>query len=181
MSKQWVPEFFWDDVFWMTEIPMKGWEDLTFEENDTTDEGNPLFELCYAPEGRDDEELPLSHDESNLVAWVHEHSQQLYTSVMEALFKKYPEIRKKYLPYYEKEADKILPGIKSPKQLASLISVTSFFVHCIEKDGKPFIGISFHCSWDREHGLGVLTHGTKILEIGGAETAMTLWMAEKHL
>jgi hypothetical protein len=47
-------------------------------------------------------------------------------------------------------------------------------------DGKPFIGVELGCAWDAEHGVGVLLHGAKALGVGGADTAFTLWIAEKY-
>lgn len=43
----------------------------------------------------------------------------------------------------------------------------------------PYIGYEFGCEWEEEHGLGVLMHGTKVIEVGFAETAHTLWIAGK--
>jgi len=40
----------------------------------------------------------------------------------------------------------------------------------VEKDGIPYVGFEFGCTWDEEHGLGVLMHGTRTVEIG--DTAM---------
>ncbi len=54
-------------------------------------------------------------------------------------------------------------------------------MHQIEQDGKPFIGVELGCDWEAEHGIGILLHGEKPLEIGGADTAILLWFAKKHL
>jgi hypothetical protein len=51
-------------------------------------------------------------------------------------------------------------------------------VHQVQKDGIPYVGFEFACTWDEEHGLGVLMHGTRTVEIGGADTAFLLWLAE---
>jgi len=36
------------------------------------------------------------------------------------------------------------------------------------------------CNWEEEQGIGFLLHGNKIVEAGDADTAILLWMAEKH-
>jgi hypothetical protein len=54
------------------------------------------------------------------------------------------------------------------------------FVHQIEKGGEPFIGIVLGCTWEVEHGVGILLCGSIALEIGGADTAFTLWIAKKY-
>lgn len=44
----------------------------------------------------------------------------------------------------------------------------------------PYFGITFRCTWDEEHGAGVLMHGTRVVEIGGVDTAILLWMAKEN-
>ena len=63
--------------------------------------------------------------------------------------------------------------------MRALIGLSSINVHQVQKDGVPYVGFEFGCTWDEEHGLGVLMHGTRTVEIGGADTAITLWIAEK--
>ena len=43
------------------------------------------------------------------------------------------------------------------------------------------MGNEFECKWDSEHGVGVLMHDNRMVEIGGADTSFTLWMAEQDL
>jgi hypothetical protein len=43
----------------------------------------------------------------------------------------------------------------------------------------PYVGFEFGCTWDDEHGLGVLMHGERVVDVGGAETAFLLWIAER--
>ena len=72
-----------------------------------------------------------------------------------------------------------MPDIDSADDLRALIGLSSVNIHQVQKDGIPYAGFEFGCSWDREHGLGVLMHGTRTVEIGGADTAILLWIAER--
>ena len=40
------------------------------------------------------------------------------------------------------------------------------------------MGFKFGCTWDDEHGLGVMTHRGHVVEVGGADTAFLEWIAE---
>ena len=42
----------------------------------------------------------------------------------------------------------------------------------------PYVGYEFGCEWEDEHGLGVLMHGTRVVDVGFADTAILLWIAE---
>jgi Domain of unknown function (DUF6985) len=47
------------------------------------------------------------------------------------------------------------------------------------KDGVSYVGVELFSRWDREHGAGVLVHGSRVVEVGGADTAILLWIAER--
>lgn len=44
-----------------------------------------------------------------------------------------------------------------------------------------YVGFSFWCTWDDEHGLGVMTHKNRVVKIGGVDTALLNWIAESDL
>jgi hypothetical protein len=60
-----------------------------------------------------------------------------------------------------------------------LIGLHALHVHPVEKDGLPYVGFELGCTWDHEHGLGVLMHGPRVVDIGGADTAFLLWIATR--
>jgi len=72
-----------------------------------------------------------------------------------------------------------MPDIRSETNLRALIGLHTIYVHQISTNGLPYTGYEFGCTWDNEHGLGILMHGTRLVEIGGAETAFLLWIAKK--
>lgn len=106
----------------------------------------------------------------------------VHDAMLERLFEAYPDMREQALDWFdEEEAKKVLPEIRFPNQLKDIVGISSINVHQIEQDGKPFIGVELGCTWETEHGVGVLLHGDTPLEIGGADTAILLWLAKKHL
>jgi hypothetical protein len=34
-----------------------------------------------------------------------------------------------------------------------------------------YVGLEFGCSWDKEHGFGVMLHGSRVFDIGSADTS----------
>ncbi len=64
-----------------------------------------------------------------------------------------------------------VPPIESPDGLKRLIRLAGFHVLHQSRDDCALIGLSFNCSWDVEHGLGVLVHGTRLIKI--ADNAIT--------
>ncbi len=73
----------------------------------------------------------------------------------------------------------VKPEITQVDDLYDLVTLTSVNVHCLSRLGIPYVGLEFSCLWDHEHGVGVLTHGTRIVEVGEADTANLLWIAQQ--
>jgi hypothetical protein len=47
------------------------------------------------------------------------------------------------------------------------------------RDARAYLGFSFHVAWEPEHGLGVMVHGRRIVDVGGADTSFLEWIAER--
>jgi hypothetical protein len=58
-----------------------------------------------------------------------------------------------------------VPVIDSADGLKRLIRLSGFHVLHHPCDGCALIGFWFNCSWDIEHRLGVVVHGTKLIQI----------------
>jgi len=161
--------FTFNEYWWQADVQFPAWSD--FVEGETT-------ELTFAPEGRD--EAPMSADEVALANWVQHNTEKQKPQLLDAVLEAYPDFRRQYFEDYnikENEAD--LPRITSVEGLRELIALEEINVHQISKDGVPYVGYQFACSWDEEHGLGVLMHDKRVIEVGGAETAFLLWIAER--
>lgn len=83
------------------------------------------------------------------------------------------------LGYDAKELNQFMPIVSSNVDFQKLISLRLIYVYALRKDGFPYVGFKFETSWDPEHGLGVLAHENRVVEIGGEDTAMLLWIAER--
>lgn len=178
------PEFTWNEFFWITSVHLPSWSGFQVSESpygavSSERESSSNLKIMFAPEGRGDE--PLNENELSLVQWVIDNESQLHDAVVGALYDKYPSIRQEFSEYLEEnEADELLPYVKSPEEMKKIVGVVSINVHTISKDGTPYLGIELGCTWDDEHGVGILFHGTTLVELGGADTAILLWIAEKH-
>jgi|SRR5579871_1220871 len=179
------PEFKWNEYFWVTSARLPAWAGYQIRNGpyggvSASGRTDGTVQILFAPEGRGDE--PLSDHEVRLVEWVINNQDAIHHSMLEKLFEEYPSMREQALDWFdEDEAKKVLPKIRFPNQLKDIVGISSINVHKIEQDGKPFIGIELGCTWEIEHGVGILLHGEKALEIGGADTAILLWRAKKYL
>jgi hypothetical protein len=172
-------DFVWDDYFWKATVRLPTWQGFqnrqgAYGSKDTDLPSDGSVALIFAPEGRD--ESPLLDSEVRLARWTVEHAQEMQLALLEKLLLEYPVIQEKYRGFAQ-PGD--LPPVQSAHDFKSVIGLHGVNVHPLEHQGLPYVGLEFGCSWDGEHGLGVLMHGTRVVEIGGADTAILLWIAEQ--
>src|SRR5262249_34531063 len=170
-----------DDLWWTTKAVLPSWIGFqsrkgAYGAQDAATPSDGLVRIVFAPEGRGTE--PLTSSEVSLVVWAIENEASLSKALISSLVKRYPLLQERY-GYSGKEKTELMPDIKSADDLRMLIGLHSLNVHPIQKNGIPYVGFEFGCTWDQEHGLGVLMHGTRTVEIGGADTAILQWIAEE--
>jgi|SRR6185437_1384429 len=170
-----------DNPWWTTKAILPSWKGFqsrkgSYGAQDTIVASDGTVKIVFAPEGRGNE--PLTSSEISAIDWVIEHEASMSQALLSFLLKEYPSLQKQY-GYSGKEEAELMPDIRAAEDLHSLIGLSAINVHQVQKDGIPYAGFEFGCTWDEEHGLGVLMHGTRTVQIGGADTAILLWIAEE--
>jgi hypothetical protein len=116
----------------------------------------------------------------NGINYLKDNQIQILESILNVLLEKYPSLQEIY-DYSEQDKKDFMPNLKDIKGVADLLSLSTFYVTSVYKDDVPYIGFLFSCSWDSEHGLGIMTHKDRVIEIDGAETAFAIYMAKEDL
>jgi len=129
----------------------------------------------YAP---DRNESPPTEQDRASVQWLLDHEAAVASAVLEGLLAEYPRLQRLY-DYEGPDREALMPDVSSSKDFRQLIGLQNVHVLQLLKDGIPYVGYEFGCTWDEEHGLGVLLHGTRVVEVGDAQTSFTLWIAEQ--
>jgi hypothetical protein len=118
---------------------------------------------------------------------VVEHQSSLKENVIGAMTRHYHSVRSKYValarkqPNFMGDPDVSMPENPNRVTFAALHQLQALFVHPIMREGLAYVGFSFNAHWEPEHGLGVMAHDGRVVEVGGADTAFLTWIAEKDL
>jgi len=94
-----------------------------------------------------------------------------------AVFEQYPDLRDRYLPHLEDPGS--MPELGDAKGLRRLVGLKSICLHRVELSDRAYFGLILSCTWDGEHDLGVMMHGTRVVDVGGGDTAVLAWIAER--
>jgi hypothetical protein len=100
-----------------------------------------------------------------------EHGQEVFAAVLKALQTYYAKMRPRYLSFLGSQADSLMPTVQSEKELSRLIDLRHVHVHPWIKDGVGYVGLQFGCTWDQEHGFGVLMHRDRVVTVGSADVS----------
>lgn len=97
----------------------------------------------------------------------------LAAAVLKYYRKQYDELKAWHEQAKDPEyLEAILPDVNVPEAMKRLIRLNSIDIHDNEDKGVSHIGYAFGCTWDIEHGLGVLMRKEKVIEVGQADTAL---------
>jgi hypothetical protein len=117
--------------------------------------------------------VPPSAEQVAAFAYLLQSEKLVTDSVLTAIFERYPQFREEALGSYAENEEYLapFPEIARPDQLRPLIGLSIIHVLRDANEGRSYVGFEFGCVWEEEHGLGVMTHGDRVLEVGAADSS----------
>jgi len=109
-----------------------------------------------------------------------ENQVKIKEKILKSLLEKYRELQTSY-GYEGRDKEELMPDASRESDFKALIRLSVVHLLNVEKDGLAYVGYEFDCTWDEEHGLGIMTHKDKIIDIDGADTSFLTWIAKKDL
>lgn len=130
------------------------------------------------------EEIPPQPYEIEQAEWIIKHERELHDAFVNYMFKEYPAIRhdvQETTDISQEEMDRVLPLIDSITELKALILPCHFTICAIEGESVPMIGIGGDCTWEMEHGFGVIMKGLEPLKYGHEDISFTWYDFEDFM
>ena len=112
-----------------------------------------------------------TQEQVNSISYLQNNSDKIRDEILNALFKQLPEIKEIY--------EDLVPEIKNIADFKNVLGLSIIHVMDSDKDGFSYIGYEFGCDWDDEHGIGVMMHKDRVIEIGQADTSFDSWITYK--
>jgi hypothetical protein len=119
----------------------------------------------------------LSAEQIAAYRYLLENEESVAASILEAIWDYYEKVPEIY-GYDEREIARHCRRTRH-KGLRKVIGLNSNYVLAISKDEFAYIGFLFGCTWDQEHGLGVMTHKDRVIATGEAAYAFEDWVARR--
>lgn len=109
-----------------------------------------------------------------------ENQIEIKMQILNALLEEYPKLQDLY-DYDTQEKEEYMPDVRHIEDFKNLIGIANIHLINVEKNGVGYVGFEFGCTWDNEHGLGIMTHKNRIIKIGGGDSAFLTWVARADL
>lgn len=169
--------FKWDKYSYSTITKLTAWEGFQsrgFASRTvlSSQQSDGSVEIILTLDRRDDD-LLTSNDLAS-VDWLIENQSVQAKAALKGLIEDYTDL----IWDIEDLSIGLPETVEKPEDFHSRIGLCQVHIHNLLNEGIPYIGYEFGCDWDEEHGLGILMHGERVVSIGGADTALLLWIAE---
>ena len=171
-----------DDLWWGARLRLQSWAGYQSRQGPYTSLDKPepsdgTVRLIFAPEGRGLD--PLSAQELQLISWFEHNEPSVSQAVKQSIIRWCSPDSAARTNEFDFGDD--FHDIKTEQDLKRCIGLYSVNIHQVDHGCVPYIGFEFGCEWEEEHGLGVLMHGTRCVQIGQADVAFTLWRVDKDV
>lgn len=165
------PPLEWDEYFWVAPIRLPSWAGFQNRGGpygaSSSSKADGTMRLSIAT-------VDMAEPSPAQIAamrYLLGHEAEIFAAVSQAIVDQIPEIKDDYGDWYTDETGKPFPNVKDANGLKKLMGVSTLHVLNDGEDGEASIGFEFECDWDAEHGLGVLTHHGRVIEVGSADVS----------
>jgi hypothetical protein len=122
-------------------------------------------------------DAPPSPEQSAAFQFLKDNDERIAASVLEAIWEYYGSLPERYR-FDKRQTAKHMRALRHDG-FRNLIGLGTVHILNVAKGGFAYIGFEFGCEWDGEHGMGVMTHKERAVDIGGADTSFLQWIAKR--
>lgn len=112
-----------------------------------------------------------TQEQINALSFLHDNADKIRDEILNALFNELSVIKDIY--------EDLVPEINNISDFKNVLGLSTIHVMDSDKDGIAYLGYEFGCDWDDEHGLGIMMHKERVIEIGQADTSFNSWITYK--
>lgn len=176
------PRLTWDSYFWTGQLTLKTW--AKFQPRRGVDDEAKSAWLGPIHVAVPDATYPPHPTPEQCAACQHlfDNERAIRKNVLAEILANYPQWREEYREDYDltrRELARSLPTIRSATALCGVVELSHIHVLKESLVGVAYLGFEFRCEWEREHGLGVMTHQGRIVSVGHAAESFMGWIAER--
>ena len=110
--------------------------------------------------------------QKNAINYFYENQEKLLNSFCNGIIEHYPKLMEIYsIEEYDEEYG--FPELKSIEDVKKIIGIGNIHILDDQKDDYSYLGFECGCPWDEEHGLGVIMHKERVIDVGAADISFS--------
>ena len=166
------PPLQWDNYRWVGALSLPAWAEFKMPDA----ESEPSVELGVQTPG----EQPSAPSPAQAAAFefLMEHQERVREAILSQLLAEYPQWQDDF-GYDEAEKAEFMPDVSATAQFKPLLELTGITIFSTEKAACAYVGVLCDCIWDPEHAFGAMVHRERVVQIGGADSAILEWIAQE--
>lgn len=137
-----------------------------YTSKDSNEASNGLVKVSIKGKKVDNEKV-ITIEQLNALKFLVDNSDVIRDALLTGLIKELPELKEIY--------EDLIPEISKIEDFKNHIGLGNLHVMDSDRDQIAYIGFEFGCDWDEEHGVGIIMHKDRVVEIGQADTAFNIW------
>jgi hypothetical protein len=152
-------------------LTLNAWKDFQsrqgpYASKDTNEKSNGTVKVVVA--GCEVDYVKISSQaQINSIQYLSDNSKLIHDEILRQLIVALSDLKSIYGEY--------LPSINNAEEFQKHMGLSTIHVMTPDKDDFAYVGFEFGCTWDEEHGLGVMTHKARVISIGQADKSFDIW------
>ena len=181
------PTLVWDTYFWKACVLLPSWKGFLSRggaygssDSEAPSDGSVEMDVRHGLEtGEGETPIPPFPEQGLGYQFLLDNDRAIRNQIVKAIFPYYAQLREQYKDDFDAdEFEEMMPVLKKPGDLVQRMGLSIVHLLNIHHDGAAYIGFEIGCTWDEEHGVGVMTHQGRIVGVGQADTAFDEWVAK---
>lgn len=174
------PPLLWNDGDWLTTCTLEAWEGFLSWDGLAASPTSAGAASLYVESPNPQQKAQPSAAQATAFRFLLLHQTSIRDAMLSALAVEYEKWRAEWSSaMVAEEFARLMPPVAMMSGFRELIGLLNIYMLAVAEDEIAYIGFGFGCAWDDEHGLGVLTHGQRVVEVGGEDTAFIGWNARR--
>lgn len=122
----------------------------------------------------------ITAEHINAFEYLSTHAEEICDAILARFLVEYKNLQEEY-GFDQADAKEVMPDVEHTGQFKDLIGLSQIHLMNVSKDNFAYVGYEFGCNWDDEHGIGFMTHKSRVVAFGGGDTSFLTWVAEEDL
>src|SRR5262245_1055517 len=158
------PALQWDGYFWSSTIKLSSWKGFQNRQgpygrvSSRRPSDGTVRLAVHSPD--DSIPAPPLTEQGRAFQYLLDHEKVIHDTILRSMLNERP-----WDEAVEEAEDESLLSLRDatrPSQIREHLGLANVLVHTVAKSRLAYIGFEFGCSWEQEHGCGVMMHRKRI-------------------